>query len=277
MSKYLQRMVSSAAAPKAAIRPALGSLFSASIYDSTGKNLKTVEATAVSRQPQSIAKAGLEISGITHPALGQVSSDLPLVETWMPAAEGPTSSDGRIPSAEADGSCRSAGPRSMDPVVFGGHPNGRDDATTLDLLTFPGMKVSSGRGDKPIETMQLHPERLPRHYPPGTGFKHQEKTLEHIGQTVIPGESYTPLVASKSDHQAASLFPTSSLLHSRAPRAAEPGQPVQAEREADEIQIHIGRIEVTAVPPAPARPVAPPVRKSLKLDEYLRRRQGSAG
>jgi hypothetical protein len=48
-------------------------------------------------------------------------------------------------------------------------------------------------------------------------------------------------------------------------------------READEIQIHIGRIEVTAVPPAPARPAPVPNRKSPSLDEYLKRRPGRAG
>jgi hypothetical protein len=48
-------------------------------------------------------------------------------------------------------------------------------------------------------------------------------------------------------------------------------------RETDEIQIHIGRIEVTAVPPVPARPAPAPNRKSLSLDEYLKRRPGRAG
>jgi hypothetical protein len=48
-------------------------------------------------------------------------------------------------------------------------------------------------------------------------------------------------------------------------------------READEIQIHIGRIEVTAVPPAPARPAPVPNRKSPSLDDYLKRRPGRAG
>ncbi|HEX9200064.1 MAG TPA: hypothetical protein VF865_10935 [Acidobacteriaceae bacterium] len=47
-------------------------------------------------------------------------------------------------------------------------------------------------------------------------------------------------------------------------------------REPDEIQIHIGRIEVTAVPQA-TRPAPPPVRKALSLDDYLKRRDGRAG
>lgn len=42
--------------------------------------------------------------------------------------------------------------------------------------------------------------------------------------------------------------------------------------EPDEIHIHIGRIEVASV--APPRVVAPPPRKSLSLDDYLRRGHG---
>jgi len=51
-------------------------------------------------------------------------------------------------------------------------------------------------------------------------------------------------------------------------------QPVHATSQApDEVQIHIGRIEVTAVPPAPAR-VSPaaPQRRAPSLDDYLKSR-----
>jgi len=53
-------------------------------------------------------------------------------------------------------------------------------------------------------------------------------------------------------------------------------QPASPAREPDEIQIHIGRIEVTAMPPPVARPVAPAARKGPSLDEYLSRRDGRA-
>jgi len=58
-----------------------------------------------------------------------------------------------------------------------------------------------------------------------------------------------------------------------------PRRAARPERETGDIQIHIGRIEVTAVPPAPApaRPEARLARKSLNLDEYLKRRNGRAG
>jgi hypothetical protein len=42
----------------------------------------------------------------------------------------------------------------------------------------------------------------------------------------------------------------------------------------DEIQIHIGRVEVIAVSPAAPRPQAPPQRRSIDLEEYLSRSDG---
>jgi hypothetical protein len=44
--------------------------------------------------------------------------------------------------------------------------------------------------------------------------------------------------------------------------------------EPNDIAIHIGRIEVTAVPSAPPRPSSKPPRRAPSLDEYLKRRNG---
>lgn len=51
----------------------------------------------------------------------------------------------------------------------------------------------------------------------------------------------------------------------------------RSEQQSEEIQIHIGRIEVTAMPPAAPRPMPAPARKTQTLDEYLRRGSGRAG
>ena len=58
-------------------------------------------------------------------------------------------------------------------------------------------------------------------------------------------------------------------------RGAGSTRPAQPQHEPDEIQIHIGRIEVTAVQPAATPRPAPKERnKSVSLDEYLSRRNG---
>lgn len=48
--------------------------------------------------------------------------------------------------------------------------------------------------------------------------------------------------------------------------------PLRAPAQPDEIQIHIGRIEVTAVQQTPARPALKTSRRGPVLDEYLKRR-----
>jgi hypothetical protein len=50
-----------------------------------------------------------------------------------------------------------------------------------------------------------------------------------------------------------------------------------AEREPDRVEIHIGRVEVTAVPQEAPRPTPTRPRKSLDLGEYLKRRDGRTG
>lgn len=46
-------------------------------------------------------------------------------------------------------------------------------------------------------------------------------------------------------------------------------QPARAVIQPEDIQIHIGRIEVIAMPPPAARPAAAQVRRGQSLDEYL--------
>jgi hypothetical protein len=82
--------------------------------------------------------------------------------------------------------------------------------------------------------------------------------------------AFTPLVATSSRAsmlQPRGIVPASTLSRER----TLPVTPSPASQP-DEIEIHIGRIEVAAVLPQPApRPPAPPVRKTLDLGEYLKR------
>jgi hypothetical protein len=85
-------------------------------------------------------------------------------------------------------------------------------------------------------------------------------------------------VVASAPSRSPSPQPPALLLPRRYPSAPAPGpdkkKPAvqKIEREPDEIQIHIGRIEVTAVQPAPAPTPARLSRKTPSLDEYLRRR-----
>jgi hypothetical protein len=60
------------------------------------------------------------------------------------------------------------------------------------------------------------------------------------------------------------------------PARAEFAAPSRRSAQSDDIQIHIGRIEVTAVAQPTPRPAAAPARKAMSLDEYLGRRNRGA-
>ena len=92
-------------------------------------------------------------------------------------------------------------------------------------------------------------------------------------------DPYQPLIAA-SQQTAPKLHPRESPPTPTAARTrgAEAGRRAQsAQREADEIHIHIGRIEVAAIAQPAPRPAAAAARRSLNLDEYLGRGNGRRG
>jgi hypothetical protein len=94
---------------------------------------------------------------------------------------------------------------------------------------------------------------------------------------LAPPGPYQPLIAA-TQQPAPKLQPRESLPTSTAARTSEAARRAQpAQREADEIHIHIGRIEVAAIAQPSPRPVAVAARRSLNLDEYLRRGNGRPG
>jgi hypothetical protein len=114
----------------------------------------------------------------------------------------------------------------------------------------------------------------------------EAKELPHIivaeaGQTreQAPGGQYTPLFDAK-------IPPVERQGDRGAPRPRQNGRPYSSRRSPqavtrqegqDEIEIHIGRIEVTAVPPPVHRAESSrPPRPSPSLGEYLKRRNGRA-
>jgi hypothetical protein len=87
---------------------------------------------------------------------------------------------------------------------------------------------------------------------------------------------YQPLIAA-SQPPPPRLQPRDSLPNT-APARTAPSEAARrfqpSQRETDEIHIHIGRIEVAAISQAAPRPAAAAARRSLNLDEYLRRGNG---
>lgn len=74
--------------------------------------------------------------------------------------------------------------------------------------------------------------------------------------------------------QAVASIPLQSVRSAAGQRVEQLRRAAAERSEPDEIHIHIGRIEVAAVAPPAPRVAAPAPRKSLNLDEYLRRGHG---
>jgi hypothetical protein len=88
--------------------------------------------------------------------------------------------------------------------------------------------------------------------------------------------SYQPLIAAMQETsprlQPREPMPAAATIRSARAEAARRSQPAQ--REPDEIHIHIGRIEVAAIPQQAPRPAATAARRSLNLSDYLKHSSG---
>lgn len=112
-------------------------------------------------------------------------------------------------------------------------------------------------------------ERSPRNEPSNAGPEHEPAFQR----------AYTPLLTPEF-HSPARTTSVSSGSSPYIRAGAKPDMPNRANRptatEPEEIQIHIGRIEVTAVPQTQTRPTVKAARKGMSLDEYLKGRNRRA-
>lgn len=185
------------------------------------------------------------------------------------------------------------------------HPARSNASTTgepAETVEHPARSDSSqsplrpGAADEPPRIIESVPHA---DAPQPAGEKAQQDTLEQAvqaprrlaapqAQRAVPGsrreadvQDYVPLIRPQRS-EAHSTRPETPQFPAEAPGMGEAsadvtaeGRPTRAEREPDEIQIHIGRIEVTAVqPPAPRAPTPPD--RAISLDAYLERRHGRA-
>ncbi len=262
MSGYLQRLVSTARTPRTGIRPVLGSLYSYSPNYGTAESLHGVEETVVRRQPDVTAtSSSVPPHGIPTPSQPRSPrrEDLHLEQrvTVRPTAVSGSNAEASqgIQGSALDGQSEnpkpsSETPGSFTPLVAEAY---REQHAALEAGFTSGPAIKLSEGD-------VRPFGAPSQQP-------------------IRGGPYRPLVPEGLHPAEAALAHASSPLspaRGKIERTGPARHSAPVERSADDIQIHIGRIEVTAVPPAPTRPAVQPVRKSLRLDEYLRRgREGA--
>jgi len=255
MSGYLQRLAANARRPGASIHPVVGSRFAAPEF---GTPLETfpgeeVEVVVSRRQSEPVATPLPEKSRSPGPPLMPIPPLIP-----------PLISLSAIPQQDSESRLVDDAGDLPRPLVERREERVRPAAASVRTYGVPDPTEGLLDSSRENETTNLAEPR-----PAAVRERHE-----------ILKYSYRPLVAED-------LHPATDpgMLSTTTPAASPAGKTRQADssrriappvREPDQIEIHIGRIEVTAVPQLPTPPVAPAPRKSLNLDEYLKRRNRRA-
>lgn len=156
---------------------------------------------------------------------------------------------------------------------------GFEPAVASPFLPAEPRRINSGIQDAPEQTaLPMHPAPQPaplfrpvadKASAPATAASFWRSTNASAS---LPGRPEQP---PESLALPEAVLPPAPLL---APRHDSPTQPVRTaerHRAPDEVHVHIGRIEITAVqPPAPAKRASRKGQAPLSLDDYLARRKG---
>jgi hypothetical protein len=237
MSGYLQRLARNAIQQAATIHPLLGSLFSAP----TQAHNEPLEQSVVSLRSSPVSAGDdlqAQVAAAPRQSPSHVDDTRPAPNPLLPSIQ--TADAAPLPSTRET-------PDSSPTIA---------EAVSLRPLLSPMLETDST------------PAKIEDSTNPVAELKNDEAGAQRV---------YTPLV---TDSLARPVSQNVPAANSSLPPAALPRErrdsTARSQPEPDEIQIHIGRIEVTAVQQAPARPVARPSRKAPSLDDYLNRRGGRA-
>jgi hypothetical protein len=237
MSGYFQRLVDSAAGRASAVHPRTGSIFSPRAEERQAP-LHGWEETEQGTPPQPPSHP--------HAAPAELSS----------------------PEAPRGIAARSAAPGSEHTPLLPepGSPERRAAAQAPPLL--PPAPGSITRSDDPLDNRRPETLAEPARHP------FAADTDAHVGVTspaaLRAADAFRPVMppARASEAVVSAAEPRERPRRRHATHAAPPQ---------DDIQIHIGRIEVVAVPPPAQAPRAPKAADAgLSLDAYLNRRHERA-
>jgi hypothetical protein len=249
MKAYLLRLAASVTRPTPALHPLVGSLFSGSLSPGSGQG----------------EQAGAE-TRLDTPAAPAHAQGFPAATTLDPSAYSMRRDQGATHGVQERAEYAPLIEReTFDPVFAHGAPDVRTapDAaaqtfvnTTPGRFATPASALSQESGSRAPSSDIRNPEP-PRIAPLVAGNMRQP--VRPSGPDPLP----PPIMAAAPTPR---LPARDSPPARRRPPGPEPG----------DIQIHIGRIEVMAAPPAAPRPAAAPVRHAMSLDEYLKRRNGGS-
>lgn len=264
MKRYLQRLAASVARPRQGVHPFVGSIFSGALQEVAAEPL-----------PQNYESASTD-DGKRVPTR-TISSEPPPDQTRRPDS----APEDRV--EERPLIARRTEHETFQPLL----------PRTAAELEIPVMLPETALGD--VASKHLPAKHLPAKQSPTKQSRAEQSPAigsnkDRLDTSFADAAGVEPLLVedlpTSSWRGEIAQPPTQRLRESPAVVFADAGKrakaeiflpPRSSERGADDIQIHIGRVEVIAVPPAAPRPAAPPARKAMSLDEYLRQRDRGAG
>jgi hypothetical protein len=243
MSGYLQRLASRAMNPVEPVHPVLGSMFTAPKYRNGREDLPREEDDLPSIQSES--RQAFE-------------SARPVSWSVLPDSKHPGSRE----SSATQEPRTSFGNRQPEPLVR----NERLPAQQVEQTLRPIL----------AERASPRPSIQDPYETAGKAEPGRETNLHRGGREPEEAshEAFTPLIKENlaRSNEETSRHEAEVFASAAKENGGQAVRSVPATREPDEIQIHIGRIDVTAVPQAASRAVSKPIRKGMNLEEYLSRR-----
>jgi hypothetical protein len=243
MKGYLRQLVAGAARGQARLRPFVGSIFSGESRDE---------------------------SADVRPAERNAEGSAPGTRRSEPASAQPAAADPR--SSPVETAWDSTPSRPVIPKSF------------APLLPPEGAKDDSSRPrnqEMSLETPRLHASVVTTTMATDSGTISPERGV--VSRPSVPPPPVADRVEQRAAEAGSRLLPVREGMHTTAGVVARRKSEERAAFErapqktaGDDIQIHIGRIEVTAVPPPVQRPASASASRSTSLKDYLKSRGGRA-
>ena len=254
MKGYLERLAATASRPQSRLRPMVGSIFAETLRE----DIEDVPPPAVSEQASE----------------RKAAQPTPQTETSRPAQE-----PGAINAEDHPRKPRPIRekPAAFSPLLPPKSVEVNSDAshvaeTATGNTAMPPLQSSqtAARIEHPEHKLEMPMQQRgdisdPLLPSPGAFEKRDDKRNTEASQAA---EIRIPAVVPLNK-------PITQIAHADS-REMMPAPRAPVRDKSEEIQIHIGRIEVIAVPPPAVRSAAIPTNRFTSLDDYLKRRDGHA-
>jgi hypothetical protein len=252
MTGYLQRLAASVAQPNPRLYPLVRSIFAGGRREVSAPALMQDDALAATDDQNLVPTTRT----VFEPTDGPMRRRDLAADDWVEqhgAIALPTD-DSRI------------GRRRSEPEIF--HPLLPSKTPEMDLSAMPPESVP---GDVASAQSGLQHDRRDTSIVDAAWMAH---AVVEDGPTADRRNAIAPPLLGGDRERAGMLAAVAG--DSGQPARADFSAPSRRSAQSDDIQIHIGRIEVTAVAQPTPRPAAAPARKAMSLDEYLGRHSRGA-